>query len=418
MKVLKTGLLSIFILIHTLPCFGEFLAETFEVVRQDTTWKYTLNYNPQQNITLKQISYYDAVQDTFMAYQYTEYFYLNNILSKTVQHTTVDNTWMTSHTTTYTYTTRTTQKDEVTPSWQASQRDTYNTLQERLTSEFSSTKTGTLITSKNSYTYNANHQVVLFTQQKNDTNCFQLVNSYTEDLLSVSTLMTYNSFTKTWMPYSKTNYYYSPSGQLIEELQSYYSEDHWVNRNKTLYTYNQNTLVSTQYWHWNTEFWSPDHKIDYTDTQNYSYAYFENNFWHENYLIHSTDQTTFTLENTPLFWAKEPAFSDIFLPLFEKSFNYIYGHKIKAVTVNTTGHTFPESQSLTVYPNPSRDGLFYLASTIVYDYKVYTPSGLCLLSSKKKDTRVLNLSALPAGLYLVMVHSSQGTRTLKLIKTL
>jgi CubicO group peptidase (beta-lactamase class C family) len=84
--------------------------------------------------------------------------------------------------------------------------------------------------------------------------------------------------------------------------------------------------------------------------------------------------------------------------------------KLNAVMCTSTNVSEREAEKISVYPNPANDQLHIRSATAIEDASVYDLTGRLILHSL--DTQILDVSSLPAGIYVVGVKAGgQRLRT-------
>jgi hypothetical protein len=75
-----------------------------------------------------------------------------------------------------------------------------------------------------------------------------------------------------------------------------------------------------------------------------------------------------------------------------------------------------ETDKFTVYPNPAKDEIFIQSEKPIEKVEIIDLSGRVMINSKWSNGQSINVSSLPAGVYLVKIQTSAGVVAGKIVK--
>jgi hypothetical protein len=79
---------------------------------------------------------------------------------------------------------------------------------------------------------------------------------------------------------------------------------------------------------------------------------------------------------------------------------------------------YENEQQITVFPNPSPDGFYYIESSSIENihWRVYTMQGFLMASDNGSDSRLIDLIHCPKGIYVANISIGLQKYAIKLIK--
>ena len=245
-------------------------------------------------------------------------------------------------------------------------------------------------------------------------------------------LVTFEEFDSIWHTRTRTIYNQNTSGQPLDETQQVFQDSNWINKAKRLFTYDENENLNGELLlSWKTEFWKnvqrSKSEIDTFEkiTTYYTALY---NQWLPAYRTMVSLNEEFLPNNVStnyLFWGGDVSRMRYdFLPVDTEIIpKLMYGHQI-AITYESHTNTPMDIQikekSVTVYPNPSPNGIFYVDGdyTTISEFWVYNLQGQLIKHVTHANNKTIDISELNKGIYLSkIVANTNQTFTTKLIKS-
>lgn len=244
--------------------------------------------------------------------------------------------------------------------------------------------------------------------------------------------LVYQEFDSVWHTRTRTVYHQNSSGQLLDETQQIFKNNSWINKAKRLFTYDKNENLNGELLlSWKTEFWKNEQRtkseIDTFEkiTTYYTALY---NQWLPAYRTTVSLNEEFLPHNVStnhLFWGGDVSRMRYdFLPVDTEIIpKLMYGHQI-AITyeshTNTPTDIPIKEKSVTVYPNPSPNGIFYVDGnyTTISEFWVYNLQGQLIKHVANANNKTIDISDLNKGIYLSkIIANTNQTFTTKLIKS-
>lgn len=231
-----------------------------------------------------------------------------------------------------------------------------------------------------------------------------------------------------------TRLFFDLSGNVVNEIQYVHVADSLMPSLKTMYSYDaDNHLISTVIQHWGGVFWINDHRTAYSYTADgvleaEDLQYAGNRRWltyrHIDYGYDDHGRRE-TVSSGIDFWADVSTQPDTYIGLPANFDSHsIYGRYAEFAYIPQNNDTIYDDDSdnpldaVTVYPNPSHSGLFFLdVGNREFDYRVYSCSGTLIASGQHCALRFIDLRGHAAGIYYAHVIIDAKIFALKLMKT-
>lgn len=411
------------------------LVSSITSIVNDTTYITKFKYNNHNQLSSKEI--FIDINDNLSKIKYSTYQYNNNIVSEQHDYILTQSTWKEIYskiskiannkplTTTITI---------IGDSNTIKETTTYlyningaNTSENRITTIDNETQSTTLIT----YQYD-NNKLSTITQNISIPNSTSIqIDTEIKDSINYTTTITKQYIENRWDTIHKNIVKSDINGEPLYETDYRYINTKWIPIKRSIYTYDINgNLINKLYQSWQIQFWQNIliTKYEYNEnndiTQETIYTT-KNNEIQPQY-IHTTnydeDNQISNIYAEQTFWTQYERDYHTFLPLtnnlcnefhYSKSIEFTYQ---KGIIDNTTTETY---NSVTIYPNPSPDGKYYIIShneTSILSYYIFNLDGR-LLEHNTSQTSNIDITSYPSGIYLIQIETQQGFTTKKLIKT-
>lgn len=337
----------------------------------------------------------------------TEWFYENGLLKNRKELHNSANNWVQTEQTTYSY-------------------DTNNNLVSEITQTYTTSWQNKL---KTDYTYDGAITKITFATAQG-----LLWQPYAKITIDSTKecLVTLEEFDSIWHTRTRTVYNQNTSGLVLDETQQSFQNNFWRNEAKRQFIYDTNNAINGELLlSWNTEFWdnlqrqkSEKQKLE-TTTMYYTPLY---NAWWPAYtqkMVMNEDFLPSEIITEYQFWGGD--ISNIrqdFLPININNTTCLpYGHRISITYEsheNTPTDILKQQESITVFPNPSPNGLFYLEGNYEYitEVWVYSPQGQLIKYMNNTNNNTIDITDLSKGIYLSKIKTQDNnTFTTKLIKS-
>lgn len=371
-----------------------------------TNYQYTENsYSNQNKISS---STYSWATNKWEKASKTEWTYTNNLLIEEKDLKPINNVWNNQSRINYTY-------------------DAWGNLTSETTQMYVKTWQNYL---KNTYSYDTDSMLTLtFWQIKSN----QWVNYGKMEVNGTSPLQyyTYQEFDSVYNPVFRTIYYNNATGNPLEEIHQIYSNNTWSNATKRQLSYNQNIQIESEtYQEWVVQYWGNLLRKTYQEFDNsisrLTYVPLYNAWWPANKTTTTlnSDNLQASIETEFLFWGGDTEnMRNDFLPvIINENELFIYGNTI---TIKYESHdndgenTINNPTTIIVYPNPSKDGLFYLNidNDSISGFQIFNLQGQLIKGVTNLNSRIIDISELNNGIYLSKIILNDSTFTLKLIKS-
>jgi hypothetical protein len=247
---------------------------------------------------------------------------------------------------------------------------------------------------------------LIFFEVKNEMESpIQLSTSYFDSStgkLKIQILKNWNSKSLRWENFTKTEYAYNQSDNLITEIYSEYTTLFWTPVMKYAYQYDSTGHLESKI-HYQSIYdeWRKISTILYGDIRN--------------------DQPNL-MESRYNFWGgKTGDFSTVFIPFyFNDEITQAKASKIEiSYFIDTTVITNSQQNGnrIRIYPNPS-NGVFYISTQNFYieGWELYDLSGMLLKSETNKfNSGIIDLTGMPDGVYIVKAKSSENEQLIQKI---
>jgi len=228
---------------------------------------------------------------------------------------------------------------------------------------------------------------------------------------------------------NRTLYIYTPSSELKYEKQQKWNGFNWQDDCKLVFGASEQgktTIMSD----WNVQYWSRMFKTSETynnrfmTRQNgYFYGY---NMWLPSYTTNvSVDETNRKRSISTAYDFFGDDESDVrqdFLQVQDNEaiFQYCSNALVTYIRVDETSvdQLYENEQQITVFPNSSPDGFYYIESSSIENihWRVYTMQGFLMASDNGSDSRLIDLTHCPKGIYVANISIGLQKYAIKLIK--
>lgn len=297
-----------------------------------------------------------------------------------------------------------------------------------------------ILDTRETVNYDGNGNAVEYQTQQRDENTGQWINdfrstrSYSADnLLTTSTDFIWSG--GVWVPISMTNFEYNQAGQLMMETDYVLNDNNQVESQRIQYEYDSNgnrieQLIQT----WN---------VAWTNQIRHLYAYNGNN-----QLVEETIQSyqgsawvnetrfeysySFTVERSnlklPVYFYNQNGEIDINALANSDEYRWIEESNRWELAANrqlsfsefdsaVTGYKEMVSAQLSVYPNPTTDGIRITTPSvgIPVQVEVYSLQGQLLLQQELTNQSFMSMDALAKGTYLIKIHADNLIKTERVI---
>ena len=269
--------------------------------------------------------------------------------------------------------------------------------------------------SKKTFTYNSSGQLSSTTEQLCHDSVWVNFNKFdyfygNNGKLRKEIWQTWNSFNATWQPYSQSIYTYDANGNLTEKLQQYWISEHWADNHKYEYRYVNNKITEMIY-----KFWSSDNGT-WINSSREIYGYNELGF-----LVDHAYQMWLSGVN---YWKNLDRWSWIYDKNSNLSQRLYYNGKVTTWVLGSQeffywtkvrSNYIPSliaGNSPFIYPNPAYDIIFVRK---LGRLKIYNSKGQLLIDKTLEDN-IVDLSKLPAGIYIAWLKTKNGFFIQKFLK--
>jgi YD repeat-containing protein len=100
------------------------------------------------------------------------------------------------------------------------------------------------------------------------------------------------------------------------------------------------------------------------------------------------------------------------------AYNELGNRSTKVVNAISNGIEDIAANQLFIFPNPAKNELFIQSELPVENVEIYNLIGLRMIICDWQNNKPVNISSLPAGAYIVRIHTDRGITDKKLVKTL
>ena len=237
------------------------------------------------------------------------------------------------------------------------------------------------------YTYDSNNNKLTELQQDWSNNSWEnsLLSTYTYDSNNnMLTELQQNWSNNSWVDGGLSTYTYDSNNNMLTELQQIWSNNSWVNYKQYLRSYDENgNGISVESFNWIDESWQPSRVGGSTMVS----------LW----LYYNNMQSLFEMwgcDKITASYKKVPDFTSIAKP-----------------------PTTPESNTISIYPNPTTGKLKIDNGQLkIKNVELFDIYGKKILNFQFSIFNSLDVSHLPAGIYFVQVTSDKGIVTKKIVK--
>ena len=108
-------------------------------------------------------------------------------------------------------------------------------------------------------------------------------------------------------------------------------------------------------------------------------------------------------------------FSNAAAIYFDYNYPIVTNNFISTIENNLGTQENDAIPALLVYPNPTKETLFFNTKSIILKVEVYDSTGRLLISDSKVENGI-NISSLNTGNYIVKIYSDKENSTIKVIK--
>ncbi|HQA75705.1 MAG TPA: T9SS type A sorting domain-containing protein [Salinivirgaceae bacterium] len=244
--------------------------------------------------------------------------------------------------------------------------------------------------------------------------------------------VTLEEFDSVWHTRTRTIYNENSSGQALNETQQSLHGTIWRNEAKRSFTYDNNNVINGELLlSWNTEYWGNIQRYK-SEKQNLEtittyYTPLYNAWWpaYTHRTVLNDDFLPAQIVTDYQFWGKNNAkLRTDFLPIHLNNItNLPYAHSLDLTYEsheNTPTEILKTAQDITIYPNPSPNGIFYVEG----NYKritaiwIYSLHGQLIKHISYPESKTIDITELNKGIYLSKIQTQENeTFTTKLIKS-
>lgn len=410
------------------------LVSTTDLVRGDTTFQTYYSYNSalqpvlistkisvnnssftNYSYTEQQFEYGQKVTSSTFLWNSTmwkksartEWLYENGLLTNRKELRNSGDNWLQTEQTQYSY-------------------DTNNKLMSEITQTYTTSWQNRL---KTEYAYNgAIREITTFIVQATTWQPYAKITIDTTN----NDVVTFEEFDSIWHTRTRTIYNVNTSGKALDETQQTWQGNLWRNETRRLFTYDTNEKVNGEvFLSWNTEFWGnvQRHKseIQNSETITTYYTPLYNAWWPaytQRNLVNEELLPSQVITDYQFWGGDVSSMRHDFLPIkINNTASLPYGHSI-ALTYesheNTPTDILNTKQEITVYPNPSPNGIFYLEGNYeqIMEVWIYSLQGQLIKYMSNTDSKTIDITELSKGIYLSKIKvQNNDTFTTKLIKS-
>lgn len=328
---------------------------------------YALNHSSNGNLLMEQISYWNAVEESWSPDHKHDYAYNTNGYEQSVVHA-----------------------DWTDSSFQWSPYQEYTS------------------------SYDGNHQLILYLGKTWDAGLQQWLNEI-KDTISYNTLQqlhqtetqTWSAAGNKWTPYYRTTYEHDEYGNLQKMTGSFWNVDAaaFAYSNQYLFIFENSRLSETIYqlWNENMQVWANFNQTKYSyDTSGYltgkTISNWINNEWNESYrYLFNNDMNGMVLQSTGQSWSNVDS----------------QWHDIERYTASwltfTSATSLPVTDySILIFPNPAGDLINFrdLQPGKQYEVKIMDTEGSIRQESVISCMQPMETAALPEGIYLLYIKEN------------
>ncbi|MFV0390754.1 MAG: T9SS type A sorting domain-containing protein [Paludibacteraceae bacterium] len=448
---MRTGLSVFFLLAAVIFGMEKLNAETenplvseIQLTKGDSTFRFLYLYNTNKEKVLE--TKYIQIGNSRLRSEQTEWIYFDNVcVEQHIRHW-KNNTWAPHHLIRFNFLgsqlESETHFNTLSGIEEKLSKTTYGYELNRLVNKtlFTWQHSNWAVNSVTTFEYNATSQSyrINFEEFRNGIkiNASRVKTTYT-DLGEIKTMHVSNLQDEEWVNSTFSTYYYKPNSTLkISEIVKIWNEDRdqWENTQYSEYQYDElGRLLFENYLFWDISSWKNNLKYGYTYNSDGTlskktiFLPIYNDYrpaWSVNYSEFKYAKASL-IEAKNEFWGGDTGTPfNTFIPYQFNEDNVISSaSKINisytpVITTETLLSSEENSNRLKIYPNPS-NAIFYINTDNldIQGWQVTDLSGKVLMSKEQKDrSGVIDLGNFKPGIYLIQVHTAEGTKMQKLIK--